>query len=245
MSTDRPDTTESAYSLDAGHVQFELSIVDYTRDRRNDDNETRESVAIAPMLVKVGLTNRTDLQLGINPYSIDRAESRDDGTTSETEGFSDTIVRLKVNLWGNDDTGEWATAMAVMPYISIPTGRDGLSSRHLDGGLIVPFAVSLPADFSMGIMAQLDWLRSQEDDRTVFDFVHTATISHDLIGDLGGYIEYAGFANLNHDEKYRGYFDAGLTYAINDDVQLDGGVRIGLTRAADDLGLFLGLSWRF
>lgn len=245
MSTDRPDTTESPYSLDAGHVQFELSVVDHTRDRRNSDDESRHSLAVLPMLIKVGLTNRTDIQLGVAPYTIDRAESRADGTTSEVEGFSDTIVRLKVNLWGNDDTDEGATALAVMPYVSIPTGRDGLSSRHLDGGVIVPFAAALPADFALGAMVQLDWARSQEDDRAVFDFVHTVTVGHDIIGDLGGYIEYAGFANLNHDEEYRGYFDAGLTYAISEDIQVDGGVRFGLTRAADDVGLFVGLSWRF
>ena len=33
MSTDRPDTTESAYTVDAGHYQIEMSFFDYGRDR--------------------------------------------------------------------------------------------------------------------------------------------------------------------------------------------------------------------
>src|SRR6187402_3113627 len=33
MSTDRPDTTESAYTVDAGHYQIEMSFFDYSRDR--------------------------------------------------------------------------------------------------------------------------------------------------------------------------------------------------------------------
>ena len=66
-----------------------------------------------------------------------------------------------------------------------------------------------------------------------------------MIEEMGGYIEYAGFMNLNHAERYRGYFDGGLTYAINANVVLDAGVRIGLTRAADDLGFFAGISWRY
>ena len=84
-----------------------------------------------------------------------------------------------------------------------------------------------------------------DDDRFVVDFVHTVTVGHTLCGDLNGYVEYAGFANLSHDEEYRGYFDAGLTYGLTADTQLDAGVRVGLTSAADDLGLFAGISLRF
>ena len=32
MATDRPDVTESPYTVDAGHVQVESSFVEYTRD---------------------------------------------------------------------------------------------------------------------------------------------------------------------------------------------------------------------
>jgi hypothetical protein len=36
MSTDRPDLTESAYTVDAGHFQVEMDVVRYTYDRRRD-----------------------------------------------------------------------------------------------------------------------------------------------------------------------------------------------------------------
>jgi hypothetical protein len=42
-----------------------------------------------------------------------------------------------------------------------------------------------------------------------------------------------------------GTVDAGFTYALTEDIQLDAGVNIGVTRAADDWNPFLGLSWRF
>ena len=32
MDTDRPDTTESPYTVDAGHVQIEFSLTEYARD---------------------------------------------------------------------------------------------------------------------------------------------------------------------------------------------------------------------
>lgn len=245
MSTDRPDTTESAFTVDAGRVQVELSLADFTYDRRNNDGQTRRTLAVAPMLLKVGLLNNADLQLGLAPYTSHSTTDHALGTSGAVDGFVDTVVRLKVNLWGNDAFEEGDTALAVMPYVTFPTASDGLGAGAMEGGVILPFAVSLPGGFDLGAMVQLDFARSAADDRYVVDLVHTVTVGHDLIGDLAGYVEYAGFANLNHDEGYRGYLDTGLTYALTRDVQLDAGVRVGLTRAADDLGVFVGVSLRF
>jgi len=254
MSTDRPDTTESAYTVDAGHVQIEMSLVDLTFDRRNAESATRRAMAVAPMLVKVGVLNKVDVQIGIDPYVREEVRDRGTGVRETVEGFGDVVVRVKVNLWGNDASGggeEWwaggweGTAFALMPFVKFPTASDRVGNDEFEGGLIAPLAVALPEGFSLGLMAEIDVNRSGDDKRYVLDFVHTATIAHELIGDLSGYLEYAGFANLNGDEDYRGYFDAGLTLAVTEDLQLDAGVRMGLTEAAEDLGVFAGISRRF
>lgn len=242
MSTDRPDTTESPYTVDAGRFQVELSFADFTYDRHSDDAQTVRSIAIAPVLLKAGLLHNVDIQLGIDPYTHERSTDRATDSTDTTEGFGDTVVRLKVNLWGNDG-GD--TAMAIMPFITFPTASDDSGNSDIEGGLIFPFAVSLPNDFSLGLMAELDFNRSANEDRHVIEFVHTITLGHPLMGELSGYIEYAGFASLSGEDDYRGYLDTGLTYALSPDMVLDAGVRIGLTQAADDAGIFAGMSFRF
>ena len=242
MSTDRPDTTESAYTVDAGHFQLEMSLVDYTFDRRNEEKATRRSVSVAPFLIKAGILNDFDLQLGLDPYTRERQTDRATGERTTISGFGDITVRAKFNIWGNDG-GE--TAFALMPFIKIPTAKDELGNGKVEGGLIVPLAIDLGKDVGMGLMTEFDIVRDGGNERYTLDWVHTATIGFPLIEEMGGYIEYAGFMNLNHAERYRGYFDGGLTYAINANVVLDAGVRIGLTRAADDLGFFAGISWRY
>lgn len=242
LSTDRPDTTESPYTVDAGHVQVELSLVDYTTDRNNDDPDNRESVVVAPMLLKFGLLNNTDLQIGVDPYLWERREDRLTNASNTTDGFGDILLRLKMNLWGND-AGE--TAFALMPFITFPTAGDDLGSGNIEGGVILPLAVALPDEFSLGVMAEIDIIRAAADDRHVVDFIHTITLARPLLGELSGYVEYAGFLNFNGDEDYRGFFDTGLTYALTADVQLDAGIRVGLTEAADDFGVFVGMSLRF
>ena len=247
MSTDRPDTTESPHTVDAGHIQLELSFIDWTYDRRNEDGVTTRSLAVAPVLIKFGLTNSIDLQIGLDPYTDTHIKDRATGDSDSHDGFGDTLLRVKFNIWGNDAPDEdfGGTSLAIMPYVSFPTATDGLGSDHTDWGIIIPLGLELPGEFGLGAMIEFDFSRSASDDRTVVDLVHTLTLGHTLIGDLSGYIEYAGFANLNHDQRYRAYFDAGLTYALTPDLQLDTGLRIGLTQASDDIGLFVGMSYRF
>jgi hypothetical protein len=238
LSTDRPDTTESPYTVDAGHFQVELSFIDAGFDDQ-DEVETR-TLGVAPMLLKVGLTNQIDLALGIDPYTRVKTDT---GTVENTaDGFGDTVLRLKANLWGND-SGD--SALALMPFVKIPTASDELGNDDFEGGLIVPFGLSLPNDISLGLMAEFDLIRDEADEGYVIDFVHTATLGRPLVGDLAGYVEYAGFYNFNADQDYRAYFDAGVTYGLSDDAQLDAGVRMGLTEAAEDFGVFAGLSWRY
>jgi hypothetical protein len=238
LSTDRPDTTESPYTVDAGRFQVELSLVDYTRDEA--DGVRTRAVSVAPVLLKAGVTSWMDVALGLEPYTRVRVE---DGSGAVTEdGFGDLVVRVKMNAWGNDGG---RTALAVMPYVKLPTAGEGLGNDFVEGGLIVPFAVDLGAGNSLGLMAEFDVVRDAADEGYVVDFVHSATVSRPLAGDLGGYVEYAGFYSLNADVDYRAYVNAGVTYGLTADVQLDAGVRVGLTDAADDFGVFTGVSWRF
>lgn len=242
MSTDRPDTTESPFTVDAGHFQVELSFVDVTKDTRDDEGLLSRAVELAPMLLKLGVLNNMDLQLGITPYARTQQTDVASGAKSSLDGFGDLTLRAKVNLWGNDGG---ATALALMPFVKLPTASSELGHGKAEGGLILPFAVQLPHELSICFMPEFDAVRTDDSDRYSIDWVHTATLGFPIAGELGGYVEYAGFANLSHAEPYRRYFNAGLTYGATPNVQVDGGIRVGTTPAADDWGLFVGISCRY
>src|SRR5688572_1637733 len=213
MSTDRPDTTESPFTVDAGHVQVELSFVEWTRDGDFDE------LAVMPTNLKLGLLNNVDLQLVVSPYL--RQEDVED-----VSGFGDTQLRLKVNLWGNDGG---TTALALMPYVSFPTGDDDLSANKLEGGLIVPLAIELAERRGLGLMAEVDLVRDQENDSYDVELLHTASLSHDLTDRLGAYLEYIGTAAFDGDGDYLAALGMGVTYGLNENAQLDAGVNVGLS----------------
>lgn len=232
LSTDRPDVTESPYSVDAGHLQIEMDIVSHTRDRHTPERDGgSESWSFANTNLKLGLTNRIDLQFVVPVYQRIR---------SGPSGFGDITIRLKANLWGND-AGD--TALAVMPFVKIPSAEDGLGNGKVEAGIIIPFAAQLPREWNFGAMLEVDFLSDEDGSGRQTDFVTSLTFSHAIVGELGGYLELVSVIGTESD--WVATFNTGLTFGVSDNVQLDAGINVGLTRAAEDLTPFLGLSIRF
>lgn len=238
LSTDRPDQTESAYTVDAGHWQIEFDFFNYTYDR--EAGVRTESWNVAPVNVKLGLTNTTDLQVMFDSYSTERV--RVAGATATTRDWGDLTLRLKQNLWGNDGG---ATALAVMPFVKLPLNAGDAGNNLVEGGLIVPLAVALPSGWGLGLMTEVDWLADATGNDRHAEWVNTVTVSHDLTQRLGGYVEFVSVHSEERGARWVAQADAGLTYAISDDIQLDGGCNVGLTESAPDLQPFLGLSLRY
>ena len=128
MSTDRPDQTESAYTVDAGHFQVEMDLVNYIHA---DDGVVTLDAWAAPVLnLKVGLLNNVDFQVVFDPYVHARVKSA--GNTDSSEGFGDLQTRLKINLWGNDGG---KTALAIMPFVKWPLPESTLRNGRTEGGV--------------------------------------------------------------------------------------------------------------
>jgi hypothetical protein len=244
MATDRPDKTESAYTVDAGHFQFEMDIATYAydRDRAGGADVRADAWAVAPVNLKLGLTNNIDLQVILEPYNRLRIDDRLAGTVQLQQGFGDVTTRLKINLWGNDGG---RTALAIMPFVQFPTNRDGLGNNLVEGGVIFPFAAELPLGWSLGAQAEIDFLASDLSDGYDAAFLNTVSFGHDIAGKLAGYVEFFSEVRARRAIPWIATVDIGFTYALTEDIQFDCGVNIGVTKAAPDLNPFLGLSWRF
>lgn len=244
LSTDRPDKTESPYTVDAGRVQVEMDLLTYARDvdRRGGANLRSETLRIVPVNFKLGLTNSTDVQLLIDPYVRQTVTDRTTRTRERASGLGDVTLRLKQNLWGNDGG---STALALMPFVKLPTSSNGLGNDAVEFGLIVPLAISISDRIGIGLMTEIDMLEEADGSGYAPTFINSATISFSLTDRLGIYTELFTERSSERGASWVVTGDAGLTYALTDDLQLDGGVNIGITDAADDVELFVGISRRF
>ena len=240
FATDRPDKTESPFTVDAGHFQVEIDLLNYTYDRT--EHERVKTLAIAPINFRVGLLNNVDLHVVAQTYNIQWTHDRDANTRTRASGFGDLLLRCKANLWGNDGG---STAFGVMPFVKLPTNQDDLGNRAVEGGIILPLAIQLPGAWDLGAMVELDHAQDSESSDYHEEVIESVTISHAIIGKVSGYVELFSNLSTERDADWIATFDFGFTYELRRNVQLDAGMNVGLTEAADDLNPFIGLSVRY
>lgn len=239
LSTDRPDQTESPYTVDAGHFQVELDFVNLTVDRE-DGIRTRD-LAVAPMNLKVGLTNCVDLQLMIDPFVRSRVEDRSTGAVAKASGFGDVTTRVKINFWGNDGG---STAFAFMPFVKWPLSASEVRNGETEGGLIFILGYELPGGWGSAVMTEFDFVDDGAGGRDT-EWLNSITFSHDITDKMGAYFEFVAITSNADGYRWQGQFDTGLTFALSDNRQLDLGCNIGVTKSAPDFQPFIGYSARF
>jgi hypothetical protein len=243
LSTDRPDTTDTPITVDAGHVQLEMDFLSYTYDRvRADRKRIRtDSYVVGHENLKVGITNDVDLELDWVSYELEREHDFDSGERTRHEGFGDLIWRVKVNVHGNEG-GPWA--LAIMPFIKIPTAHDGLGNGTVEGGIIFPIAIAMPAGFDLGFTFDVDF-DNGADRKYFLDFVGSTSLGYTILERLRFYLELWGAVNTEASSPPLARVDVGFSFQFTPNVQLDGGVNVGLTPATDDLNSFIGISIRY
>jgi hypothetical protein len=240
LTPDRPDKTESPYTVDAGHFQLEMDVVTFTLNRSN--GARTEAWNVAPVNIKIGLLNNVDLQVIFDNYLYVHTEDRQAHKMTTQSGVGDFTTRLKINLWGNDGG---KTAFGFLPFVKFPTNTDHLGNDAVEGGVIFPLAVKLPAGWDMGLETGSSFLRNEQDRGYHAEFVNMVTVGHELIGKLGGYLEFFSSVSTERGSSWVGTVDLGLTYGLTETIQLDAGVNLGVTRSADDVDAFTGLTVRF
>lgn len=234
LTTDRPDATESPFTVEAGRVQLEMDAVSYTRNRL-DGVRTTEWV-LAPFNVRVGLTPELEVGVFFTPQ-LRVTEQPRGGRKTTAKGIGDTVLRAKLNLAGNDGGG---TAFGVFADLKLPTAKGGLGNDKVEGALTFPIAYEIGAGWEGAAMTSVESAITDRGRRAVW--VNTITFARDLAPELGGFLELTSRAG---DGAHVATFNCGLTRKFGPDLQLDCGVNVGISRTAPDLGVFAGVSRRW
>jgi hypothetical protein len=239
LSPDRPDATESPYTVDAGHYQLEMDFANFTYDKNN--GATAKAWDVGDFNFKIGLLNNVDLQLVYDNYlNVNTKDSSGHSTTQS--GFGDFTTRLKINIWGND-SGK--TAFALLPFIKFPTSTAHLGNNAVEGGVIFPFAVSLPYDFDLSMETSVGVFKDEDDNNYHEETILSASIDHKIVGNLSAFLEFANNFSTEQHSGWVGTVDTGLEYLVTKNIQLDLDCYFGVTHAAPDFNPFMGITWRF
>jgi hypothetical protein len=239
LSPDRPDATESPFTVDAGHYQLEMDFANFTYDKT--DGIKTEAWDVGDFNLKAGLLDNVDVQFVYDNYLNVRTEASSGKSTTQS-GFGDFTTRLKINLWG-DDGGK--TAFALLPFVKFPTSTDNLGNNAVEGGVIFPLAVSLPHDFDLSLETAASLMKNDDGGGYHEEFIASSSVDHQIIGKLSGFVEFfSNFTTQSH-SSWVGTADAGLEYVVTKNIQLDCDCYFGVTHAAPDFNPFAGITVRF
>lgn len=231
LITDRPDATESPTAVPKGFLQVETGAFYETFE---DQNIKTENYTYNTTLVRYGLLNNLELRLG---WDFVEGKTRIDGTSLDdvTSGFNPLLFGFKTTF---------AQENGCMPeigflghlYLPFTAGSDykpettGVDFRF-------SFAHTLSEKSSIAYNLGAAW----RDDSPEAAYLYTVAYGYSITDKIGAYAELYG--DFPENSKANHLWDAGLTYLLSNNVQLDATVGSSFTKG-QDLLLSAGVSFR-
>jgi hypothetical protein len=238
---DRPGLGTPPCTIDAGHFDVELGLADWTLER--SPAERIDTVTAGELLVRVGLTESLEAQIGWTAFGHMRERDRATGSVATGSGVGDLSVALRQNLVNPDGSG---FSLALMPYATIPTGNEVLGAGDWTAGLLIPVSYDLGKGAQLGLTARAEAAADEDHSGRHLAYGGVAGLSLPLSDAVGATFEIAATRDEDpsgHSTEWLAGLSAG--WMASDDLQLDAGANIGLNAAATDVQLYWGVSRRF
>ncbi len=242
FSTDRPGKTHSSTTVDAGHFQVESDIVNYTFDHYSPNDATTQFLAVGTPILKAGLTNWADIEIGLNVYDFSHVTQRATATTVRADGFGDTLVGSKINLFGNEGEQQ---SLAILPFVKIPTAARNVGNGVPEYMLDVPYTIALDTLWSLTAETDLALLKNDYNTAHHGDYSFIVNVNRPVFWkDVTASLEFAS-EYASQDAMPRYTLDPAVQWVVVDNFQLDMGIYVGLNRAAADYNPYVGVSYRY
>ena len=150
-------------------------------------------------------------------------------------------LRSKINFVGNDG-GPFAAGL--LPFVKFPSGANGVGARGYAGGVALPVEFALPAGFQLRAESTVQTIH-EPGGGSFFDYLNSVSLAHPITEKLTPFIEFATDISTEPHASWIGTINTGLIFQPTDNWQLDAGVNIGVTKAANDLFMFVGAAWLY
>jgi hypothetical protein len=241
-----PLATDDVGTVDPGKVEIELNG-SYGYDKQTSGGSTTKTNTVnGEVKIITGLYKDLGISLAI-PYLLN-GRSNVDGNISTFDGLGDMTIEIKYRF------AELAGInIAIKPQLVIPTGsyNKGLSEGHWHAGGIV-IATKEFADGKYAMHANFGY--EHHSYRTMS--VRSTTCGDLWSGSIAGEAEVAkglfavaDFGLATNPDKTSNelpvYALTGLRYEINDHLDIDAGIKFGLTKPATDVTALYGLVLKF
>ncbi len=218
--------TEWPTTVEPGRFLLEADVVSLTWDRTGSDRFT--GWGVGSTFVSTGLTENWDVQLGVELFVSQEYESA--GIRERYSGLGDMYVRTK---WRICDDAERGFSAALLPYVKIPTNTGGVGNDFVEGGITLPWEVSLVGDWTLNAMADVSFYRNERDDGYSTYWFTSATVGRSLSRDWGAYAEVA-IAKPAGSAPWETILGVGVNWHLTENFSWDFALYRGASHAAPD-----------
>lgn len=237
LQSDRPDFTEASTTVGLRRVQVEMG---YTYIRDNNNGTLSSAHSFPETLYRIGMfAEWFEFRVAWN-YGIHINHT--DIISNIFTGGNDLYLGAKIALTEQDG---WRPEMAIVPQMNVPTGHEALSDHEVTPGVNWLYGWDVTEFIAIGGSTQVN--RALDDADVFFtEFAQSMTVNYTLTDKLGGFTEWFAFFPAGSVVALpEHYFDAGFTYRVNNNFQLDIRAGVGLNDAADDFFVGSGSVLRF
>ena len=237
ICTDRPTKANAVCTVPVGKWQLESSAASWSRTEA--DGATTKVTTVGSSFLKYGLSERSDLQVGLAPYV--RVEAKAVGVKSHHSGVGDLTVRYKHRLTADGSPVQ----VAAIPFVKVPTADGDIGNGKVEGGLAVPISMaSGPVTVVLG--PELDMLADADGEGHHPALVNLVNVAGPIAPGLTLVGELWTMTNFDPaDRVTQATADAALAWLVGRRFQLDIGANFGLNRNTADVELYAGASVRF
>lgn len=225
LVTDRPDQTESAVTVPLHHLQLETGFV-------QENDELLGNVFSNSTLLRFGVLNNMELRIAAEWLNYTKGAF---GSSTKPKGWAAPAVGIKIAI---SEQNGLLPEMALLSHIALPrTGTDAFQTNYMNPDAILAFAYTVSENASLGANLGAQW-----DDSGQTAGFYALVLGLSYTERLGIFLETYGYFVRNTDLDSR--IDAGLTYLIMDNLQLDFSFGFGLSDISPDNFLGFGVSYR-
>ena len=231
LITDRPDATESPSVVPKGTIQIETGA--FYEETENEDVLSKNTT-FNTTLMRIGLLERMELRIGWDFTEIKREINTIELNAIEN-GLSPLLFGAKVNI--TEENG-LLPEMGLIGHIFLPfTASSDFKPETTGVNFRLSFAHTLNESSSLSYNIGAEW----GDDSPEALYIYTLAYGYSITNKFGIYAELYG--EFPEDNRANHLWDAGLTYLVNNSIQLDATIGSGINNGQKIL-LSGGLSIR-
>lgn len=235
---DRPGQATPPCTVEPGRAMVEVGIADWTHDRTAQT--TNDMVALADLLIRTGIGETSEIQLGWAAYGFARDRDRASGAATHAGGTGDVTLALQKTL------GKPGDPVAIRAYATLPTGGATLGAGDWGAGAMVPMAFDLSDAVEFDLTPEIDAAVDTDGNGRHLAFGTVAGFGFSLSDRWSMAVDAALFRDNDPAiHSTRATAGASLAWMAGKDTQLDMGAIAGLNRDTPDMELYLGVVRRF